>query len=77
VDALAKLQRIFRDAFDDPTLVVTREFSMSSYPDWDSVATVGIVLATEEEFGIRFTTDEVASTHSVADLLKIVEARTR
>ncbi len=77
MDALSRLQRIFRDAFDNPALVVTRDFSMASYPDWDSVATVGIVLATEEEFGIRFTTEEVASTHSVADLLKVVEARTR
>jgi acyl carrier protein len=77
VDALARLQRILRDAFDDPSLVVTPEFSMASYQDWDSVATVGIVLATEEEFGIRFTTDEVANTHSVADLLRVVQARTR
>lgn len=75
VDALARLQRIIREAFDDPSLVVSRDFSMTNYPDWDSVATVGIVLAAEEEFGIRFTTDEVANTRSVADLLKVVETR--
>ena len=73
---LYRLQKILRDVFDDPALAVTPEFSMKNYPDWDSVATVHIVLAAEEEFGIRFTTDEVAGIKSVANLLAVIEART-
>jgi acyl carrier protein len=75
VSALFRLQRIFREVFDDPSLTVAGDFSMQSYPDWDSVATVHIVLAAEEEFAMRFTTDEVAAIRSVADLLRPVEAR--
>jgi len=75
VNALPRLQKIFREVFDDPSLTITPDFSMAAYPDWDSVATVNIVLATEAEFGIRFTTEEVAGVRSVADLLKVAEAR--
>jgi acyl carrier protein len=75
VSDLYRVQKILRDVFDDPTLSVTPALSMKTHPAWDSVATVHIVLATEEEFGIRFTTDEVAGVKSVADLLAVVEAR--
>ena len=69
-----RLQSIFRDVFDDPTLRVSEEMSVGNSPDWDSVATVQIVLATEAEFGLRFTTDEVATIRSVGDILRLLEA---
>jgi acyl carrier protein len=73
MNALWRLQSVFREVFGDPTLKITEETSMSNFPEWDSVVTVQIVLATEAEFGIRFTTDAVASIRSVADILKLVE----
>lgn len=72
-----RLQSIFRDVLDNPTLQLSEEMSIGNFPDWDSVATVQIVLATEAEFGVRFTTDEVAAIRSVADILKLLEAHTR
>ena len=60
--------------FDDPTLRLSEEMSAGNFPDWDSVATVQIVLATESEFGVRFTTDEVAAIRSVADILNLLKA---
>lgn len=69
-----RLQSIFRDVFDDPTLRLSEEMSVGNFPDWDSVATVQIVLATEAEFGVRFTTDEVATIRSVGDILRLLEA---
>lgn len=68
-----RLQSIFRDVFSDPKLILTRDMSPASLPDWDSVATVHIVLAVEAEFDVRFSTDEVASVASVADLLGYLE----
>ena len=71
-----RLQSIFRDVFDDPTLRLSEEMSVGNFPDWDSVATVQIVLATEAEFGVRFTTDEVATIRSVADISNLLKAHT-
>ena len=72
---LQRIQTIFRDFFDDPTLVIDSETSPAVLPDWDSVAQVHIVLALEEAFDMRFTTDEVAKVHSVADILRILASR--
>ena len=70
-----RLQSIFRDVFSDPKLILTPDMSPASLPDWDSVATVHIVLAIETEFQVRFSTDEVATIASVADLLGYLEKR--
>jgi len=72
---LQKLQAIFREFFDDPTLVITPETSHATLPEWDSVAQVHLVLAVEEVFEMRFTTEEVAHIRSVADFLAALKAR--
>jgi acyl carrier protein len=68
-----KLQNIFQDVFDDPSIRLAPEFSPASYGDWDSVATVRLVLSIELAFGIRFTTDQVAGIKSVKEILSVLE----
>jgi acyl carrier protein len=75
MDPLQKLQTIFRDFFDDPTLRINPQSSPATLPNWDSVAQIQIVLAVEEAFDMRFTTDEVARIHSVDDILQMLAAR--
>lgn len=75
MNARHRLQSIFREVFSDPKLVLTPDLSPASLPDWDSVATVHLVLAVEEEFQVRFSTDEVASITTAADLLRYLEKR--
>lgn len=74
---LLRLRRIFRDVLDNPTLDITEKSTSSDVPDWDSVATVQIVLAAEEEFKIRLKTEEVAGATSVAALLDAIAAHVR
>lgn len=73
---LFRLQSIFRDVFDDPTLRLSSEMSVGNPPEWDSVATVQLVLACEAAFAVRFTIDEVAAIRSVGDFVEYLEART-
>lgn len=70
-----RLQAIFREIFDQPALVLTPELSPGSLSEWDSVAMVQIVLATEQEFGVRFSTEEVASVKTVGDFLRILSMK--
>jgi acyl carrier protein len=74
-NTLSSLQTIFREFFDDPGMVISPETSQATLADWDSVAQVHIILAIEEAFSIRFSTDEVAKVRSVADLLLVIESR--
>lgn len=72
---VSRLQRIFREVFDQPALVLIPELAPASLPEWDSVAMVQLVLATEQEFGLRFTTQEVARIKCAADILALVAAK--
>ena len=72
---IQKLQSIFQDVFDDPSIRLTPELSPATYPDWDSVATVRLILSIESEFSIRFTTDQVAGIKSVQNLLAVIESQ--
>jgi acyl carrier protein len=69
MERLATLTRIFQEVFDDEGIVLTPATGPDQLADWDSVAQVKLVLSVEMEFGIRFTTDEVAGMHSVGDIL--------
>jgi acyl carrier protein len=69
-DQLFRLQRIFREVFDDPSLVISPESRPADHSAWDSVAMVQILLATEQEFGVRFSMETVTNIKSVADLLR-------
>lgn len=71
-----RLQMIFRDVFDNPNLQITEATSPVNFAEWDSLAMVQIVLATEAEFGVRLTTDEVSDISSVADILAFMSRRT-
>jgi acyl carrier protein len=74
MDRLFVLQDTFRQIFDDDSLMVTPATSRRDVADWDSVAHVKLILSLEEEFGIRFSEDEVSSIQTVGELLDAVEA---
>ncbi len=73
MDRLFAIQEIFRQVFDDAGMVVTRDTSSRNVADWDSVAHVKLILSLEEEFGIRFSEDEVSSIQTVGDFLDTIE----
>ena len=73
LDNLYRLQKVFREVFDEPAMVITPELAPENFEDWDSVATVQIVLAIEEEFDLRLSTEEVAHISSVQYLLNVID----
>ena len=71
-EKLSRLQVIFQDVLDQPGLRLTEDFSTADCPDWDSVATVQIVIAVEAAFGIRVPTETVANLRQVRQLLALI-----
>jgi acyl carrier protein len=72
MSTLIQLNSIFQEVFDDPQLVVEANTSSSDLLNWDSVAQVKLVLAVEEAFSIRFTSDELSNMHTVGDFMTAV-----
>ena len=68
-----ELTAIFRDVFDDETIVLTPETTAADIADWDSAAHVGLTVAIEEKMKIKFKSSELESLHNVGHLVGLIE----
>lgn len=71
-DILTAVQDIFRDNFDDDTLVITRETCADDIEDWDSLEQINLLTAIEKKFSIKFKLADVRNLKNVGDLLDLV-----
>ncbi len=74
-DILDRLQPLFRDVLDNPTLVVTRASSGHNVPGWDSLAHINLVAETEREFGVRFALGELETLKNVGDMVDLIATK--
>jgi acyl carrier protein len=66
-----KLDTIFRDVFEDPTLE-TKGLTRQNFPDWDSLAHVKLVLGIEETLNVKLSFDEVARVSSIEEFRRLI-----
>ena len=73
---LDAVQEIFRDNFDDDTLVITRDTCADDIEDWDSLEQINLLTAIEKKFAIKFKLADVRDLKDVGDLLDLVARMT-
>jgi acyl carrier protein len=71
----SRLTSIFQDALGDRTLVLNDQLSRGDCNGWDSLGHVKLIMALEEEFGVKFAIGQMASLTSVADIKKALARR--
>ena len=49
-----RLNNVFRDIFDDETIEVNANTTSSDIEDWDSLEHINLIVAIEQEFGMKF-----------------------
>jgi acyl carrier protein len=72
---LIRLQKTFRDIFDDDEMVINAGTNRKELKEWDSVAHVKLILTIENEFDIRFIIDEITNIKSVNDFIEIIQKK--
>ena len=66
------VQNIFRDNFDDDSLVLTRETTADDIEDWDSLEQINLLTAMEKQFGVQFKLDDVRGLANVGDMVDLI-----
>jgi acyl carrier protein len=61
-----RVQRVFREVFDDEQMQINDQISPKTYPAWDSFAQVQLIMGLEQEFEVKFETREVLELQSVS-----------
>ncbi len=74
-EILKVLNEIFREVFDDDTLVITEETSAEDVDDWDSYEQINLLMACERRFGMRFEMEEASLITNVRDMIAIIEKK--
>ena len=74
-ELLAGVQDVFRDVFDEPGLVITRQSNAETVEDWDSLAHVNLITAIEKRYKVKFALGELQGLKNVGDLLDMLETK--
>jgi acyl carrier protein len=70
---LSRLTSVFREVFDDDTIVLTAGTTADHIQDWDSLMHLTLVAGVEKAFALRFSTAQVALLTDVGELVALIE----
>jgi acyl carrier protein len=73
---LERIQGVVRALLGNNDIVLTPETRPADVPGWDSLANVNIVFGVEEEFGIRFSDEDLAAAPTVGEFAERVNRLT-
>ncbi len=73
----AKLNVIFRDLFDDDSIVVTPQTTANDIEDWDSLEHITLIATVERTFKMKFKMGEISSMKNVGQMANIIQTRTK
>jgi len=69
-----RLQLIAAEVFRCPPEQVTLQSSAENMTTWDSLTHLNLVLALEQEFGRRFTPEQIDRMNCVSTIVEILSA---
>ena len=76
-DIWQRLTVVFRDVFDDDTIVIVHETTAKDIEGWDSLANIELLVAIEKRFSrVKFNTGEVANLRNVGELVAAIKRKT-
>ena len=70
-----KLTEIFREVFDDDSIVVRPELTAKDVDEWDSLSHIRLVLSVERAFGLKFSASEIGRLKNVGEFVDLIQAK--
>ena len=72
---LQELEPIFRQVFDDETIMLQRETTSDDIEEWDSLTHMNLVVALELRFKIKFALGELQKLRNVGEMLDLINRK--
>lgn len=67
-----KLNKVFRDVFDDDSIIVTDSTTSEDIEDWDSFEHINLVVAVEEEFQFKIPIGKTVTMKNVGEMVDLI-----
>jgi acyl carrier protein len=74
-EIFSRLTDIFHDVFDDDDIELTPDMTAEDVDEWDSLSHIRLIVAAEREFGVSFSSAEVANLENVGQFVALILAR--
>lgn|GEM_PF-563406 len=71
-EIIIKIQDIFRDIFGDKSIVINKNTNANDIVGWDSLTHISLLEAVQDEFGIKFSLDEMIDLTDVGQILSAI-----
>ncbi len=71
-EVFEKVQEIFRDVFDDETLMISDQTNSDEIDDWDSLEHISLIVSMEKEFSMKFDIKEVNLLENVGEMIDLI-----
>lgn len=72
-DILKEVTDIFRDVFDDPSIVIGDETTAADIEDWDSLTHITLISEIESALQYKFSMKDVLGLKNVGEMLDLLE----
>ena len=76
-EIFARLNKVFQEVFDDPSIRLTPQTTADDIEDWDSLEHITLISAVERDFRMKFKMKEISSMKNVGDMAGIIQERAR
>ena len=74
-EVFQKLNHVFQDVFDDDSIVVSDNTTAADIEDWDSLEHINLMVAIEEDGGMKFNMAEVTGLKNVGEMVDVILKR--
>jgi acyl carrier protein len=74
-EILDQLTEIFRQLFDDDSIILTRDTTAQDIAEWDSFNHINIIVAVEARFKIKFQTAETEELKNVGHFVDLIKQK--
>lgn len=71
-EVFERLNKVFREVFDDDEIIVTETTTADDIEDWDSFEHINLVVAVEEEFSFKIPMGKTVTMKNVGEMVDIV-----
>lgn len=71
-EVFERLNKVFREVFDDDSIVVTDATTADDIEDWDSFEHINLVVAVEDEFGFKIPIGKTVTMKDVGEMVDLI-----
>ena len=70
-----RLEKVFKDVFDDEEIVITKDTTSKDIDGWDSLEHINLICAIEDEFNIKFSMGETVTLKNVGEMESLIKEK--